>query len=353
MQVWHNRLGHLSERGMKVLQNENFIPSFDCSSLEFCVHCIMGKQKRVNFKRNESHRKLKSLELVYSDVCGPFNVKSLGGASYFVTFLDDFSRKCWIYPLASKDQVFETFKKFKTRVENEIEKTIKCLQTDNGGEFCSNEFDDFCARHGIRRVKTVPYTPQENGAIERMNRTIVERIRSMLSHSGLPKSFWAEAANTAVYIINRSPSMALDGDIPETLWSGKKLYYEHLRIFGCEAYVKIPNMKRNKLDVKSRRCVFVGYGADDLGYRIWDPIEKKTIRSRDVIFHENVMYMKNHGNKQNENRHVKEHVDASVAPRMVTRPQDGGDDHEDESEPVETHDDEGASKNEHTNTPVQ
>jgi transposase InsO family protein len=126
---------------------------------------------------------MKSLELVYSDVCGPFNVKSLGLASYSVTLLDDFSRKCWIYPLESKDQVFETFKKFKTRVENEIEKTIKYLQTDNGGEFCSNEFEFLCVRNGIRRVKTVPYISQENGIIERMNRTIVERIRSMLSHS--------------------------------------------------------------------------------------------------------------------------------------------------------------------------
>ena len=175
----------------------------------------------------------------------------------------------------------------------------------------------------------------------------------MLSHSGLPKSFWAEAANTAVYLINRSPSVALDGGIPETLWSGKKLSYEHLRIFGCEAYVKIPNMKRNKLDVKSRRCVFVGYGGDDLGYRVWDPIEKRTIRSRDVIFRENVMFMENHENEQNEDRHVEEHVDASVAPRMVTRPQDGGDDHEDESEPVETHEDEGISENVHSSTPVQ
>ena len=184
-------------------------------------------------------------------MCVAHNVRSLGGALYFVTFLDDFSRKCWIYPLASKDQIFETFKMFKTRVENEIESTIKCLQMDNGGEFCSNDFVNFCARNGIRRVKTVPYTPQENGVIERMNRTIVERIRSMLSHSGLPKSFWAEAANTAVYLINRSPSVALDGGIPEVLWSGKKLSYDHLRTFGCEVYVKIPDEKRSKLDVKS------------------------------------------------------------------------------------------------------
>ena len=131
---------------MKVLQDKNLVPSFECSSLEFCVYCIIGKQKRLTFKRNECHRKLKQLELVYSDVCGPFNVKSLGGASYFVTFLDDFSRKCLIYPLALKEQVFEIVKMFKSYIKNEIGNTIKCLQTNNSGEFCSNDFESFCAR---------------------------------------------------------------------------------------------------------------------------------------------------------------------------------------------------------------
>jgi hypothetical protein len=93
MLMWHNRLYNLSERGMKVLQSENLIPFFNCSSLEFYVHCVMEKQKRVNFKSNESQRKVKPLELVYSDVCGPFNVKFFDDAYYFVTFLNDFSRK--------------------------------------------------------------------------------------------------------------------------------------------------------------------------------------------------------------------------------------------------------------------
>ena len=212
--VLHSWLCHLSEHGMKVLQDRKLILLFENSSLELCVHCIMGKQHRVNFKRHESHGKLKALELVYSDVCGPMNVKSLGGASYFVTFIDDYSRKCWLYPLSSKDQVFETFKKFKALVEKESERFIKCLQTDNGGEFCSSAFDSFCAENGIKRVKTVPYTAQQNGVIERMNRTIVETVRSMLSHSGLPKFFWAEAANTAVYLLNKSPSAPLNGDFP-------------------------------------------------------------------------------------------------------------------------------------------
>ena len=98
-QVWHNRLCHLSERGMQVLQNKNLIPTFQHSFLEFWDHCVIGMQRRVNFKRNESYRKSKALELIYSDVLCPIDVKSLGEAEYFVTFFDDYSRKCWLFPL--------------------------------------------------------------------------------------------------------------------------------------------------------------------------------------------------------------------------------------------------------------
>nr|CAD1822672.1 unnamed protein product [Ananas comosus var. bracteatus] len=131
----------------------------------------------------------------------------------------------------------------------------------------------------------------------------------MLSHSGLPKSFWAEAANTAIYLINRSASVALDGDISEIIWSGKDISYGHLRIFGCEAYIHIPKESRTKLDVKSRKCVFLGYGGDELGYRLWDPVVRKTIRSRDVVFREDVMFKEGTEEEQKKDKLV---VDVQV-----------------------------------------
>ena len=172
-------------------------------------------------------------------------------------------------------------------VEREKGKPLKCLHSDNGGEYTSNEFKSYCSKKGIRHEKTVPSTPQQNGVAERMNCIIVEKIRCMLRMANLPKSFWGEAVVTACYLINRSPSVPLDFDIPERVWTGKDVSYSHLKVFGCKAFVHVPKEQRSKLDSKSTPCIFVGYGDAEFGYKLWDPKEKKMIRSRDVVFHEN------------------------------------------------------------------
>ena len=190
--------------------------------------------------------------------------------------------------MANKSEVFYKFKVFKALVENQRGHKIKCLKTDNGGEFCSLEFDNYCADNGIRRVNVVPYTPQENGAAERLNRTIMEKAWCMLSNAGLGKEFWAEACNTAVYLINRSPSSRLNFEIPEEEWQGRRISYSHLKVFGCQAFAHVPKEKRSKLDPKSEPCIFVGYGEDQFGFRLWSLTDKKIIRSRDVIFNEKI-----------------------------------------------------------------
>jgi hypothetical protein len=108
----------------------------------------------------------------------------------------------------------------------------------------------------------------------------------MLSHSKLSKDFWGEALNTVVHLINLSPSHALDGDIPKRVWKDKDISYDHLRVFSCRTFVHIPNDERSKLDSKTKECIFLGYGNDKFGYRLWDPIEKKLMRSRDMVFFE-------------------------------------------------------------------
>ena len=101
----------------------------------------------------------------------------------------------------------------------------------------------------------------------------------MLAHAKLPKTFWAEALMMTAYVINRSPSIPLDGDISYRVWSGKDVSYRHLRVFGCLAYVHVAKDQRGNLDPKSRPCIFLGYGNDDFGYRLWDLAEKKVVRS--------------------------------------------------------------------------
>ena len=129
---------------------------------------------------------------------------------YYVSFIDKFSRNTWIYFLKKKSKVFDKFKEFKALVENQTEKKIKVLKTNNGGEFCNKEFEELCKKCGIARQKTTTYTPQKNGVAERMNRALMEKARSMLNGVGLGQELWAEVVEAACYLLNRSPSSSLE-----------------------------------------------------------------------------------------------------------------------------------------------
>ncbi|GJZ30517.1 putative RNA-directed DNA polymerase [Tanacetum coccineum] len=286
-ELWHKRLGHMSEKGMSILSKKNVLSGVHDINLKKCSHCLAGKQTRLAFKSRSPFRMENILDLVHSDVCGPMKTKTLGGCSYFVTFIDDHSRKVWVYTLKTKDQVLDVFKQFHALVERQTGKKLKCIRTDNGGEYIG-PFDAYCREHGIQHQKTPPKTPQLNGLAERMNRTLVERVRCLLSHAGLPASFWGEALNTAVHVINLTPCVPLRFDVPDRVWSGKDVSYRHLRVFGCKASVHIPKDERSKLDVKGKPCVFLGYGQDEFGYRLYDPVQKKLVRSRDVVFEEDL-----------------------------------------------------------------
>ena len=150
------------------------------SNFNFCEHCLYGKQNRVKFPSGATRAK-GILELIHSDVFGPEPVPSLGGDIYYVSFIDDFSRNTRLYFLKNKSKFFSKFKEYKALVENQIGKKIKVLRTDNGGEFCEKEFKKFYKECGIARQKTTPYTPQQNGVVERMNRSLMEKVRSMLN----------------------------------------------------------------------------------------------------------------------------------------------------------------------------
>lgn len=189
--TWHQKLGHMSEQGMKILVEMKLIPGLTKVSLPFCEHCVISKQHRLKFKTSNS-RSVSVLELVHFDVWQA-PVLSMGGAKYFVSFIDYYSRRCWVYPIKKKSDVLEVFKVYKVRVELDSGNKIKCLRTDNGGEYTGDEFDTFCRQEGIKRQFTTSYTPQQNGVADRMNRTLLERARVMLATAGLEKSFWAEA----------------------------------------------------------------------------------------------------------------------------------------------------------------
>lgn len=156
--LWHYRLGHVSEKGLEELHKQGLIDNGNYQKLSFCEHCVYGNQKRVSF-HNATHTTQGILDYVHSDVWGPAKVLSLGGAKYFITFIDDWSRKVWTYLLKHKNQAFKCFKQWKLLVENQTGRHVKLLRTDNGLEYLSEEFNEFCKDNGIRRHKTVRLTP--------------------------------------------------------------------------------------------------------------------------------------------------------------------------------------------------
>ena len=219
-------------------------------------------------------------------MCGKISEKSVSGAEYFLSFIDDKTRYVWVYFIHTKDQVFQKFREWKAMVEKSTGKALKAIRTDNGGEFTSREFEAYLKTEGVRHELTIPKNPEQNGVAERMNRTLIETARSMLINSKLPLRFWAEAVSTAAYLRNRSPTKSVCGMTPHEAWTGHKPNVDKLRVFGCQVFVHIPKDERKKLDSKSRKCVLLGYGADTKGYRIYDPLKGKAFHSRDVIFNE-------------------------------------------------------------------
>ncbi|BFG24560.1 hypothetical protein CerSpe_108340 [Prunus speciosa] len=280
----------MSERAMQELHKRKLLKGVHNCKLEFCKYCTMGKQSKVTFKlQDKEKRSTGVLDYIHSDVWGPAPVKLLDGARYYVTFLDDFSRKVWVYFMKEKSDVFTKFKVWKAEVENLTGRKIKVLRSDNGGEYKDSKFLEFCKSEGIKRHFTVKKTPQQNGAAERMNRTLMECERCMRIHAGLPEAFWAEAVNHASYLVNRSPSKYLDFNCAEEVWSNKSIEYSILKVFGCSAYALIPSDERTKLKPKSLECIFLGFESGVKGFKLWDPVNRKKILSRDVVFDEKTM----------------------------------------------------------------
>ncbi|KAL2250110.1 UNVERIFIED_CONTAM: Retrovirus-related Pol polyprotein from transposon TNT 1-94 [Sesamum indicum] len=288
--LWHKRFGHISQKGLEFLNKEGILCD-KVDKLQFCNDFVMGKQHRVHFPATPSPNPSMSsciLDYVHVDVWGPSKEPTHGGNRYFLSIVDNFSRKVFVILLKHKFEVFEKFETWKIFVENQTGKRLKSLRTDNGLEFCNKNFDDLCDKFGIKRHKTNLYTPQQNGVAERMNRTLLEKVRCLLISSGLHKSFWGEAVLTAAYLINLSPSVPLLGKSPKTIWSGKKPDISFLRTFGCSAFV---HQSSDKLEPRSLKCIFIGYPVGVEGYRLWDRSQPgyKVITSRNVTFNEGEM----------------------------------------------------------------
>lgn len=262
---------------------------------EVCTGCLMSKQVRSKFPSKASYNTSKVLELVHGDLCGPILPETATGKRYFFLLVDDYSRFMWIYFLRNKDEAFTAFKNFCAMVERGSERKVRALRTDRGGEFNSNEFKLYCEKSGIKRHYNAPYTPQQNGVVERRNRTVVEMARSCLKEKKLPSVMWGEAVRHAIYLLNRLPTRALSGVTPYEVWYEKKPHVGHIRVFGCLAHMKLPSQQTSKLDDRSKQVINLGKEPGTKAYRLYDPNNNKVHVSRDVTFEEGKSWEWNHG----------------------------------------------------------
>nr|GEV19598.1 retrotransposon protein, putative, Ty1-copia subclass [Tanacetum cinerariifolium] len=226
--LWHCRLRHISKKRIEKLKHDGLLNSTDLKAFEKCVPCMSGKMARKPYT-HQVERAKDLLKLIQTDVCGPFKIMSRQGASYFVTFTDEFSRYGYVYLLKHKHEVFETFKVFQKEVENQLSKTIKSLCSAREGEYMSQEFLDHLKDHRIIAHCTPPYTPQHNGVSERRNRTLLDMVRSMMSQTTLPKSFWDYAVETAARILNMVPTKKVE-KTPYEVWHGQAPKLSYLKV---------------------------------------------------------------------------------------------------------------------------
>nr|GEU52217.1 hypothetical protein [Tanacetum cinerariifolium] len=284
--LWHCRLGHISKKRMEKLQHNGLLNSTDLMAFEKYVSCMSRKMPRKPYTHQVEKAK-DLLGLIHTDVCGPFKIMSRQGASYFVTFNDDFSRYGYVYLLKHKHEVFETFKVFQKEVENQLGKTIKSLRSDRRGEYMSQEFLDHLKDHGIITHCTPPYTPQHNGVSDRRNRTLLDMVRSMMSQTTLPKSFWDYALETVACILNMVPTKKVK-KTPYEVWHGQAPKFSYLKVWDCEALVKRDTLtKPDKLEPRSVKCIFIRYPKETMGSSFYYPPENKVLVARKAEFLEN------------------------------------------------------------------
>jgi hypothetical protein len=234
------------------------IPKISKPTNTLCEHCLQGKQTRTKFKSKE-YSTTKPLNIVHTNLCGPTRMKGLNDEQYFVLLVDDYTRMTAVFFLRKKSEAFEYFKIYKEMVETDMDLKIKCLRSENGGEFTSKEFMDFYGEHGIKIQFSSVRTPQQNGVVERKNIIVQERARTMLKYSKLGEIFWAQEVHTIVHILDKGMFINNNNKTPYKLWKGRLENVKHFRVFGSKCYIKREDGKIGKFDSRVDNGILVGY----------------------------------------------------------------------------------------------
>lgn len=283
---WHRKLGHRDPVAIKKIIDKKLGNNIDiscCGIHGVCTTCLEGKLTRKSFSKESEKKSSEVLDLIHSDLCGPMQTETPSKKRYLMTMIDDYSRYTVIYLLRNKYETFEKIKEYVSFVKNFFRRSPKIIRADQGGEYTGNDLIKYLKEEGIQIQYSVADSPQQNGVAERKNRSLLEMARCMLFDAKLPKKYWGEAINYANDVQNRLPTLAVN-ETPFQIWRGEKPDFADLQLFGSEAFVLIPPNKRRKLEVKSRRLLFVGLAQGMKAYRFLDISTDKIIISRDVKF---------------------------------------------------------------------
>ncbi|QRW10540.1 Copia-like polyprotein/retrotransposon [Ceratobasidium sp. AG-Ba] len=289
--TWHRRLGHINYEYVLDMVRKGHVKGMDIVGSRkppsvVCEACMKGKQTRTPFPKESTHRSSKILELLHSDLHGKVSTQAFGGYQYFSVTVDDYSRKIWVHLLKAKSDYEACFKELRASVEKSTGEQIKALRTDGGGEYGSNAFEEYFRKHGIARQKTEAHSSQSNGVAERAIRTLNDRQRSMREDAGMSDAYWGYAILHAANIWNMTPKKALGGRTPDEVFTGIKPDVSRLRIFGCKAWARVPDEKRQKLDARSLECTYLGYAPNRKAHVLVHHPTRRFITSRDVVFDE-------------------------------------------------------------------
>ncbi|GJU20016.1 putative ribonuclease H-like domain-containing protein [Tanacetum coccineum] len=263
------------------------LPSKIFDNNHTCVACHNGKQHKASCKAKLMSYISQPLQMLHMDLFGPTSVRSINHKTYCLVVTDDFSRFSWVFFLASKDETSGILKRFITEIENQLNHKVKVIRCDNGTEFKNREMNELCGLKGIKREFSVARTPQQNGVAERKNRTLIEAARTMLADSLLPTVFWAEAVNTACYVLNRVLVTKPHNKTPYELIIGRPPSISFMRPFGCPVTILNTLDPLGKFDGKAEEGFLVGYSVNSKAFRVFNSQTRKVEENLHVNFLEN------------------------------------------------------------------
>ncbi|GJX72431.1 retrovirus-related pol polyprotein from transposon TNT 1-94 [Tanacetum coccineum] len=287
--LWHRRLSHLNFGTINDLTKLDLVdglPKFKYEKDHLCSACERGKSKKASHPPKLIPSDYSKLELLHMDLCGPMRVASVNGKKYILVIVDDFSRFTWVYFLRSKDETPEIIKKFIAQAQLNYKAKVCKIRTDNGTEFKNATLKAYYEKLGIMQQFSIARTPQQNGVVERRNRTLVEAARTMLIFSRLPEFLWAEAVTTSCFTQNRSIIKTQHNKTPYELLRGRKPNVEYFHVFGSLCYPTNDRDDLGKMKPKADIGVFIGYSKTSRGFRIYNRRTKRIMETIHVKFDE-------------------------------------------------------------------